>query len=40
MAERSIRFDVSAEVAFDYLVDPRNRPEWQSLAAQRRGGDR
>jgi len=30
MADRSIRFDVSAEVAFDYLVDPRNRPEWQS----------
>ena len=23
-------FDVPAEVAFDYLVDPRHRPEWQS----------
>ena len=22
-------FAVPAEVAFDYLVDPRNRPEWQ-----------
>jgi hypothetical protein len=25
-----VRFDVPAEVAFDYLVDPANRPEWQS----------
>jgi Polyketide cyclase / dehydrase and lipid transport len=24
------RFDVPAETAFDYLADPRNRPEWQS----------
>ena len=24
------RFGVPAEVAFDYLVDPRHRPEWQS----------
>ncbi len=23
-------FDVPVEVAFDYLADPRNRPEWQS----------
>jgi hypothetical protein len=23
-------FGVPAEVAFDYLADPRNRPEWQS----------
>ena len=23
------------EVAFDYLVDPRHRPEWQSVAAPR-----
>ena len=23
-------FAVAAEVAFDYLADPRNRPEWQS----------
>ena len=30
MTGRSIRFDVSAERAFDYLVDPRNRPAWQS----------
>jgi uncharacterized protein YndB with AHSA1/START domain len=27
---RSIRFDVSAERAFDYLVEPRNRAAWQS----------
>ena len=26
----SVAFDVPVEVAFDYLVDPRNRPEWQS----------
>ena len=25
-----VAFDVPAEVAFDYLVDPGNRPEWQS----------
>jgi hypothetical protein len=25
-----VRFDVPADVAFDYLVDPRNRPAWQS----------
>jgi hypothetical protein len=25
-----VAFEVPAEVAFDYLVDPRNRPEWQS----------
>ncbi len=25
-----VTFDVPVEVAFDYLVDPRNRPEWQS----------
>jgi len=25
-----VRFDVPAEVAFDYLVDPVNRPEWQT----------
>jgi hypothetical protein len=25
-----VDFDVPAEVAFDYLVEPRNRPEWQS----------
>jgi uncharacterized protein YndB with AHSA1/START domain len=30
VAARSIRFDVSAERAFDYLVEPRNRAEWQS----------
>lgn len=26
----TIPFDVPIEVAFDYLVDPANRPEWQS----------
>jgi uncharacterized protein YndB with AHSA1/START domain len=26
----TVRFDVPVEVAFDYLVDPANRPEWQS----------
>jgi uncharacterized protein YndB with AHSA1/START domain len=26
----AVRFDVPAEVAFDYLVDPHRRPEWQS----------
>jgi len=26
----TVRFDVPAEVAFDYLVDPRHRAEWQS----------
>jgi polyketide cyclase/dehydrase/lipid transport protein len=25
-----VGFGVRREVAFDYLVDPRNRPEWQS----------
>lgn len=25
-----VTFDVPVEVAFDYLVDPRNRPEWQA----------
>ncbi|CUR55242.1 conserved hypothetical protein [metagenome] len=27
---RQVRFDVPCEVAFDYLVDPLNRAEWQS----------
>ncbi len=27
---RSVRFDVPAEVAFAYLVDPHHRAEWQS----------
>ena len=26
----TVRFEVPAEVAFDYLVDPHTRPEWQS----------
>ena len=26
----AVAFDVPVEVAFDYLVDPRNRPRWQS----------
>ena len=30
MTSGTVRFDVPAEVAFDYLVDPRNRPAWQS----------
>jgi hypothetical protein len=30
MARLTVRFDVPAEVAFDYLVDPANRPEWQA----------
>ena len=25
-----LRYDVPVEVAYDYLADPRNRPEWQS----------
>ena len=25
-----VRFGVPVEVAFDYLVDPHHRPEWQS----------
>ncbi len=25
-----VEFDVPAEVAFDFLVDPANRPRWQS----------
>jgi len=25
----SVTFEVPAELAFDYLVDPRNRPDWQ-----------
>ena len=27
---RPVAFDVPVEVAFDYLVEPRNRPQWQS----------
>ena len=30
MADRGVRFPVPREVAFDYLVDPRNRAAWQS----------
>lgn len=30
MASLTVRFDVPSEVAFDYLVDPVNRPEWQA----------
>ena len=26
----TVTFEVPAEVAFDYLVDPRHRPQWQS----------
>ncbi len=31
---RPIAFAVAPEVAFDYLVDPANRPEWQSSLAK------
>jgi uncharacterized protein YndB with AHSA1/START domain len=27
---RPVTFDVPVDVAFDYLVDPHNRPQWQS----------
>jgi uncharacterized protein YndB with AHSA1/START domain len=27
---RPVAFDVPVDVAFDYLVDPANRPQWQS----------
>jgi uncharacterized protein YndB with AHSA1/START domain len=30
MAALTVAFPVPPEVAFDYLADPRNRPEWQS----------
>ncbi|CAI9412452.1 SRPBCC family protein [Nocardioides sp. T2.26MG-1] len=30
----AVRFPVAREVAFDYLADPRNRPEWQSSLAR------
>ena len=30
----TVAFPVSAEVAFDYLVDPTNRPQWQSSLAR------
>jgi uncharacterized protein YndB with AHSA1/START domain len=30
----TVAFDVPREVAFDYLVDPRNRPDWQSSLAR------
>ena len=29
-----VPFPVSREVAFDYLADPRHRPEWQSSLAR------
>jgi uncharacterized protein YndB with AHSA1/START domain len=29
-----VAFPVSREVAFDYLADPRHRPEWQSSLAR------
>jgi uncharacterized protein YndB with AHSA1/START domain len=31
--ERSVAFRVPPEAAFDYLVDPVNRPQWQSSLA-------
>ena len=30
----TVRFEVPVEVAFDYLVDPHHRPEWQSSLAR------
>jgi hypothetical protein len=30
MSDRTVRFEVPAEVAFDYLVAPGNRAAWQS----------
>jgi uncharacterized protein YndB with AHSA1/START domain len=30
----TVPFEVPREIAFDYLVDPRNRPEWQSSLAR------
>ena len=36
---RSVAFDVPAERAFDYLVDPRKRPEWQSSLRRVEGVD-
>jgi len=30
MAVLTVRFPVPPDVAFDYLADPRNRPQWQS----------
>jgi uncharacterized protein YndB with AHSA1/START domain len=36
---RRVAFDVPVEVAFDYLVEPRNRPEWQSSLRRVEGLD-
>jgi hypothetical protein len=30
MLRTSVSYAVTAQAAFDYLADPRNRPEWQS----------
>jgi uncharacterized protein YndB with AHSA1/START domain len=29
-----VEFEVPLEIAFDYLADPRNRPQWQSSLAR------
>ena len=34
MAGGTVRFEVPVHVAFDYLVDPHRRPEWQSSLRQ------
>jgi hypothetical protein len=34
MAGGTVTFGVPREVAFDYLVEPRNRPQWQSSLAR------
>jgi hypothetical protein len=36
---RPVAFDVPVGVAFDYLVDPRTRPEWQSSLRRVEVGD-
>jgi hypothetical protein len=35
----TVRFEVPAESAFDYLADPRRRPEWQSSLRRVEGVD-
>lgn len=37
MSDRRVSMPVPPEVAFDYLVDPRRRPEWQSSLARVEG---
>ena len=37
MSDRRVPMPVPPEVAFDYFVDPRRRPEWQSSLARVEG---